>query len=97
MILRPRTTGSFCTLLRNDGGRFADVSEAAGIRVRTPDLKAPLAKALGVAPFDVDGDGLVDLAVANDTVANFFFHNLGRGQVRGDRARRRGSPSIRRR
>ena len=33
-----------------------------------------------MAPFDVDGDGLVDLAVANDTVVNFFFHNLGGGK-----------------
>ncbi|HWE36559.1 MAG TPA: CRTAC1 family protein [Isosphaeraceae bacterium] len=72
--------GSYCVLLRNDGGQFADVSEAAGIRVRTPDLKVPSAKALGVAPYDVDGDGLVDLAVSNDTVANFLFHNLGGGK-----------------
>src|SRR5262249_28062922 len=63
--------GSFCALLRNDGGRFTDISEAAGIQVRTPDLKVPVGKALGVAPFDVDGDGLVDIAVANDTVQNF--------------------------
>jgi hypothetical protein len=33
-----------------------------------------------VAPYDVDGDGKVDLAVANDTVVNFFFHNLGNGK-----------------
>ncbi len=33
-----------------------------------------------MAPYDVDGDGLVDLAVANDTVVNFFFHNLGGGK-----------------
>ena len=72
--------GAFCALLRNDGGVFADVSEEAGIRVRTPDLKVPVGKALGVAPYDVDGDGLVDLAVANDTVPNFFFHNLGGGK-----------------
>jgi hypothetical protein len=74
--------GAFCVLLRNDGGRFTDVSEAAGIRVRTPDLKAPApyAKALGVAPCDVDNDGRVDLAVSNDTVANFLFHNLGGGK-----------------
>jgi hypothetical protein len=72
--------GSFCTLLRNDGGTFTDVSEAAGVRVVSPDLKHPVAKSLGVAPFDVDGDGLVDLAVANDTVPNFFFHNLGGGK-----------------
>ena len=72
--------GSFCTLLRNDGGKFIDVSEASGVQVLTPDLKVPVAKSLGIAPFDVDGDGLVDLAVANDTVPNFFFHNLGAGK-----------------
>ncbi|OJW12369.1 MAG: RNA-binding protein [Planctomycetales bacterium 71-10] len=72
--------GSLCALLRNDGGRFTDVSEEAGVQVRTPDLKAPLGKSLGVAPFDVDGDGLVDVAVSNDTVQNFLFHNKGGGK-----------------
>jgi hypothetical protein len=72
--------GSNCLLLRNDQGKFVDISESSGIQVRSPDRKAPLAKALGVAPYDVDGDGLVDLAVANDTVVNFFFHNLGGGK-----------------
>ncbi|MGC8639616.1 MAG: CRTAC1 family protein [Isosphaeraceae bacterium] len=72
--------GSLCALLRNDAGRFTDISEEAGIQVRTPDLKAPLAKSLGVAPLDVDGDGLVDITVANDTVQNFLFHNLGKGK-----------------
>ena len=72
--------GSHCLLLRNDGGKFVDVSEASGIQVRSPDKQAPIAKSLGVAPYDVDGDGLVDLAVANDTVVNFFFHNLGGGK-----------------
>ena len=72
--------GSFCCLLRNDGGHFTDIGEQAGIHVRTPDLKVPLAKALGVAPYDIDGDGLVDIAVANDTVQNFLFHNLGKGK-----------------
>jgi hypothetical protein len=72
--------GSFCALLRNDRGRFSDISEQSGIQVVTPDLKAPLAKSLGVAPFDVDGDGLVDIAVANDTVQNFLFHNKGHGE-----------------
>jgi enediyne biosynthesis protein E4 len=48
--------------------------------VRTPDLKVPVAKSLGVAPYDVDGDGLVDIAVANDTVQNFLFHNKGQGR-----------------
>jgi hypothetical protein len=72
--------GSFCVLLRNDKGKFTDVSDQAGIRVCTPELKAPMAKTLGVAPFDIDGDGLVDLAIANDTVTNFLFHNLGDGK-----------------
>jgi hypothetical protein len=72
--------GSHCLLLRNDSGKFADISESSGIQVRHPDRKAPVAKALGVAPYDVDVDGRVDLAIANDTVANFFFHNLGDGK-----------------
>ena len=73
-------SGSYCALLRNDGGQFTDISEQAGIQVCTPDLKVPVGKSLGVAPYDVDGDGLVDIAVANDTVQNFFFHNKGHGK-----------------
>ena len=56
------------------------MSESAGIRVRTPEKGLPVGKSLGVAPFDVDGDGLIDLAVANDTMPNFLFHNLGQGR-----------------
>jgi enediyne biosynthesis protein E4 len=73
-------SGSFCTLLRNDGGKFTDISESSGVQVRTPDLRVPIGKSLGVAPYDVDGDGLVDIAVANDTVQNFLFHNKGGGK-----------------
>jgi hypothetical protein len=72
--------GTFCILLRNDGGKFTDVSADSGIQVRSFDLRAPYGKSLGVAPWDIDGDGLVDLAVANDTVPNFLFHNLGGGK-----------------
>lgn len=72
--------GTLNVLLRNDGGKFTDVSEASGIQVRTPDLKTPVGKGMGVAPWDVDGDGLVDLAVANDTTPNFLLHNLGDGK-----------------
>lgn len=71
--------GSYCLLYRNDGGKFADISESAGIRIKTPGLGVPFAKSLGVAPQDVNGDGLVDLAVANDTVPNFLFMNKGDG------------------
>lgn len=73
-------TGALCALLRNDGGRFTDISAESGVQVFTPDLKRPLGKSLGVAPRDIDGDGLVDIAVANDTVQNFLFHNKGGGR-----------------
>jgi hypothetical protein len=71
--------GSHCILLRNDGGKFTDISKEAGIQIASPSGD-PLAKSLGVAPFDVDGDGYVDIAVANDTVRNFLFHNRGNGK-----------------
>lgn len=68
--------GSFPRLFKNDGtGSFEDVSAAAGIRIRNPSNDAPMAKSLGVSPVDIDGDGWIDLVVANDTVQNFFFRN----------------------
>jgi len=57
-------------LFRNDGGRFVDVTEAAGIVDRD-------GRGLGVVAADVDEDGLVDLFVANDTTANYLYRNLG--------------------
>ncbi len=73
-------SGSFCCLLRNDGDRFVDISAQSGVQVKTPDLGVAVGKSLGVAPQDVDGDGLVDIAVANDTVQNFLFKNRGGGK-----------------
>ncbi|WZO99357.1 FG-GAP-like repeat-containing protein [Isosphaeraceae bacterium EP7] len=57
-------------LFRNDGGQFVDVSAEAGI-VDTDG------RGLGVVAADLDGDGRVDLYVANDQSANFLFRNLG--------------------
>ncbi len=72
--------GTFLYLYRNDGGgRFTDVSAASGLQVKNPATSQPMAKALGLAPFDFDHDGWIDLFVANDTVANFLFRNLGDG------------------
>ena len=51
-------------------GSFRDVSEAAGVGLRT-------GKGLGVLAADLIGDPLPDLYVANDTVPNFLFENLG--------------------
>jgi hypothetical protein len=67
-------------LYRNDGdGRFTDVSAAAGIEVTDPVSGRPAGKGLGVVPLDYDGDGWTDLAIANDTVRNFLYHNRGDG------------------
>jgi hypothetical protein len=63
-------------LYRNlGGGRFADVSEAAGIHVR--DGGKPAGKALGVTVCDPDRDGRPDLIVACDTTRNLYFRNVG--------------------
>lgn len=68
-------------LFRNDGaGRFTDVSAAAGIAVVDPSSGMPVGKGLAVVPTDYDGDGRLDLMVANDTTRNFLFHNLGDGR-----------------
>jgi hypothetical protein len=68
--------GTFPILYHNDGnGHFTDVSAKAGIQVKDPATGLPMAKSLAVAPVDVDNDGWIDLVVANDTVANFLFHN----------------------
>src|SRR6185295_8134429 len=68
--------GTFPYLYKNEGGgKFSDVSAQAGVQVKNPNTQVPSAKSLGVAPVDVDGDGWLDLIVANDTVVNFLFHN----------------------
>ena len=57
-------------VFRNDGGRFVDVTAEAGIADGD-------GRGLGVVAADLDGDGRIDLFVANDGSANFFFRNLG--------------------
>ena len=57
----------------NHDGTFTDITESSG-------LGAQLGKGMGVAIADYDGDGLMDIFVANDSVPNFLFHNLGHGK-----------------
>jgi len=61
-------------LFRNNGdGTFTDVSKESGIANH-------LGKAWGVVATDINNDGLMDLFVTNDTVANFLFVNRGKGK-----------------
>jgi hypothetical protein len=59
--------------LNRHNGTFADITESSG-------LGAQNGKGMGVAIADYDGDGLMDIFVANDSVPNFLFHNLGHGK-----------------
>lgn len=60
-------------LFRNNGnGTFTDVSRKTGI-------DNPGGKGLGVTFCDVNGDGHVDIYVANDLVRNFLYRNNGNG------------------
>src|SRR5262245_38925988 len=75
--------GAFPYLYHNEGdGRFKDVSGQSGVQVKNPVTGVPAAKSLGVAPVDVDGDGWIDIVVANDTVPNFLFLNQRDGTFR---------------
>jgi hypothetical protein len=61
-------------LYHNNGdGTFTDVSQGT-------DIESSKGKALGVVATDINGDGLTDLFVANDTVQNFLFANRGKGK-----------------
>ena len=59
------------TLYRNNGdGTFTDVSQETGIAKYS-------GRGMGVAIADYDGDGFIDIFVANDGSRNLLFHNLG--------------------
>jgi hypothetical protein len=59
-------------LFHNDRGRFTEVTVRAGLdRASGPGL--------GVVAFDANGDGYLDLFVANDSSANHLWMNGGNG------------------
>ena len=57
-------------LVNRGAGRFTDASESSGIAGRRGN-------GLGVAVGDVDGDGWLDVFVANDGTANHLWRNRG--------------------
>ena len=64
------------TLHRNLGnGRFEDVTERSG-------FGAVKGKGMGIAIGDYDGNGWMDVFVANDTEPNFLYMNQGDGTFR---------------
>ncbi len=73
--------GTHNYLYRNDGeAGFTDVSAEAGIEIVNKATRLPMGKGLGVTAADMDGDGWLDILVANDTVQNFLYRNLGDGR-----------------
>jgi enediyne biosynthesis protein E4 len=61
-------------LFRNEGGgKFTDVTQTSGIG-------AAIGPSLGVTCADFNGDGLVDIYVANDGAANLLWINKGDGR-----------------
>ncbi len=61
-------------LFRNNGdGTFTEVSRQAGVADTAGYY------GLGVAWFDYDDDGRLDLIVANDSTPNYLYHNKGDG------------------
>jgi len=62
------------TLYHNEGnGTFTDVTKKAG--VSDPDGYY----GMGIICSDLDGDGLIDIFVANDSTPNFLYKNKGDG------------------
>ena len=53
-------------------GKFEDVTDASGIG-------RSLGKGMGISIADFNGDGLMDVFIANDTERNFLFMNQGDG------------------
>jgi hypothetical protein len=66
--------GAGDSLFRNNGdGTFTDISKNAGVA----DSRGYYG--LDVVSSDFDGDGWVDVFVANDSTPNFLYHNNGNG------------------
>ena len=62
-----------CALYHNNrDGTFTDVTKAAGVA-------NPGGRAMSAVAADINGDGLPDVYVANDSMENFYYENRGDG------------------
>ena len=65
--------GASDRLFRNDGNRFVDVTERAGVGDRAGYY------GFAASWVDVDDDGDLDLLVVNDSTPNYLYRNTGKG------------------
>jgi hypothetical protein len=66
--------GVSCALYHNNrDGTFTDVTKKAGVY-------NPGGRAMSAVAADLNGDGLVDLYVANDSMENYYYENKGDGR-----------------
>ena len=74
-------TGANSRLYLNNGdGTLRDVSEQSGIWQMDAETGYAKGRSLAVAPIDLDGDGRLDLVVANHNQESYVFRNLGDGR-----------------
>jgi hypothetical protein len=65
-------------MYRNDGdGSFTEVTIEAGI-------ENPNGRAMSAVAADIDGDGLLDVYVANDAMENYYYRGDGKGHFVND-------------
>ncbi|MFT7619233.1 MAG: hypothetical protein ACI97A_002883 [Planctomycetota bacterium] len=58
-------------------GRFKESAKDIGLHVKNVSTGVPVGKSLAVVITDFDGNGAPDIVIANDTVRNFAFKNIG--------------------
>ena len=74
---------AFPSLYRNLGdGRFAPVTDAAGLHALDPQTGFPVAKPLAVVPVDANGDGALDLLFTYQSADSLLFLNQRNGTFR---------------